>query len=58
MKLWNATNGQLLQTFNGHSGGVTSVAFSPDGSRVLSGSGDGTIKLWNATSGQLLLTFE
>jgi WD40 repeat protein len=57
IRLWDATNEQLLQTFNGHSSGVYSVAFSPDGSRILSGSADKTMKLWNATNGQLLQTF-
>jgi predicted NACHT family NTPase len=37
---------------------VDSVAFSPDGARVLSGSGDNTLKLWDAASGQLIRTFE
>jgi len=31
-----------------HSDGVTSVAFSPDGSTIVSGSGDKTIKVWDA----------
>ena len=42
----------------GHSALVTSVAFSPDGARVLSGSGDTTIKLWDAATGALIRTFE
>ncbi len=39
-----------------HDGFVTSVAFLPDGKRVLSASADKTIKLWN-TNGTLLKTF-
>jgi hypothetical protein len=37
--------------------GSSSVAFSPDGARVLAGSADTTLKLWEAASGQLLHTF-
>ena len=42
----------------GHSKGVTSVAFSPDGRSILSGSWDHTLKLWDAATGKVLRTFE
>src|SRR5512142_3058903 len=41
----------------GHSAPVHSVAYSHDGTRVLSGSGDNTMKLWDAASGREMITF-
>ena len=35
-----------------HSGAVDSVAFSPDGRRIVSGSYDGTVQVWDAATGQ------
>jgi WD40 repeat protein len=35
LKLWDMASGRLVRTFAEHSGEVTSVAFSPDGARVL-----------------------
>lgn len=45
----------LLRVFAGHTGGVNSVAFSPDGSRVLTGSEDHTARLFDTASGETLL---
>ncbi|MBT6485510.1 MAG: protein kinase [Planctomycetaceae bacterium] len=46
-------HGDLL-TFNGHPG-VSSVVFSPDGTRIVS-AGDGWVKVWDAATGQESLT--
>ena len=51
---WNA----CLQTLEGHSYAVNSVAFSPDSSRLESASHDGTVKIWDASSGKCLQTLE
>ena len=55
---WDAATGQLLSTHETNSDKVFSVAFSPDGTRALSGDVENTVKLWDAASGQLLRTFE
>ena len=58
LKLWDAADGALLKTFEGHDRFPASVAFSPDGRLIVSGSWDKTLKLWDAASGGLLKTFQ
>jgi WD40 repeat protein len=52
-RLWDATTGQQLGPSLVHQGGgVSAVAFSPDGETVLTGSLDKTARLWGAATGQ------
>lgn len=47
-----------VRRFEGHSDAVTSVAFSPDGRLILSGSQDCTARLWETASGKELRRFK
>ena len=46
IQIWNAETGNFVRTLEGHEGYVTSVAFSPDGERIVSGGLRGEIKIW------------
>jgi WD40 repeat protein len=43
VKVWDAATGQDLLSLKGHTEAVTSVAYSPDGKRIASGSQDNTV---------------
>ena len=46
-----------LFTYHGHTDWVWSVAWSPDGKRIASASGDETAQVWDATSGDHLIRY-
>ena len=63
VRLWNATAkqqglrgkiGQYLPTLTlkGHKDDISTLAFSPDGKMLLSGSNDGTIRAWDTITGR------
>ena len=50
--------GEKIRTFAGHRSLIFSAAFSPDGSKVLTGSFDhNTVEMWNAATGKQFRTF-
>src|SRR5262249_28010827 len=53
--VWDARTGALRLQLKGHAREVLSVAFSPDGTRVVTGSNDNTARVWDAKTGVPLL---
>ncbi|KAB8319994.1 hypothetical protein SD81_009475 [Tolypothrix campylonemoides VB511288] len=50
VRLWDVLTGECLVTLHGHTSGVFSVSFSPDGLSLVSGSQDETLKIWNLST--------
>ena len=65
IKLWDAATGTLVRTLEPHGSWIRSVAFSPDGARLVSGSGaelftpnrTGEMILWDVATGRELRRF-
>lgn len=50
IRVWDATTGKVVRTLTGHLDEVLSLAFSADGTFLVSGSRDCTVKLWDLRS--------
>jgi WD40 repeat protein len=64
VKLWGVGDHRLIRTFAGHIGGVSAVAFTPDGKFLVSGgdfvfgSSDSPLKLWRVADGAFIQGFK
>lgn len=54
--LLELNTGKVLRKFDGHADRVTALIFSPDGSKLASGSQDKSVRIWDIESGKLLKT--
>ncbi|UCG33729.1 MAG: hypothetical protein JSU68_03660, partial [Phycisphaerales bacterium] len=48
IRLWDAETFDQVAVLRGHESYVHSVCFSPDGTMLTSGSGDGTVCIWDS----------
>src|SRR6185503_868383 len=51
LRLWDLSNGDCLDVFQGHTGALTGVAVNESGRFAVSSSVDGTLKVWDLASG-------
>ncbi len=56
--LWSLETGRCLQQFVGHTSYVHDISITRDGTKVISGSSDKTMKVWSVESGICLCTLE
>ncbi len=49
--VWDLSNVAQQAVLSGHQGLIRALAFSPDGSQVVSGADDGMLRFWDASSG-------
>jgi len=54
----DAITGSQMDVFSGHTSEVSSLTFLPDGTSLVSGSQDNTIKLWDMQTGGVVKTFQ
>ena len=58
IRLWDTTTGKIIRKLTGHTRYVHSIAFSPDGQTIASGSLDTTIRLWDVATGKTIQQFK
>jgi WD40 repeat protein len=47
IRLWDAGSAKLLARFVGHGCWIKTLAFTPDGKKLISGGGEGSVKFWD-----------
>lgn len=52
--LWLWKIGERPQALRGHAGWISALTFDPEGTRIATGSIDGTVRLWDTVGGQSL----
>jgi WD40 repeat protein len=55
LRLWNSRTGEQLRSWTAHRGLIYSVDFSPDGSRIVTGSDDRTLGIHDVERGEQVL---
>jgi len=55
-RIWDSVSGRPVHVLGAHPADTTCAVFSPDGTQVVVGAGDGVARCWDSASGRLLGT--
>jgi WD40 repeat protein len=58
VRLWDSSNGNLLQVFMGHTDKIFTLAWKPDETQIASGGFDTTVRIWDVETGETLAVLE
>ena len=58
VRIWDLISGKEIKMFEGHNDKVNSIAFFPNGDKIVSGSKDKTVRIWELISGKEIKKFE
>jgi WD40 repeat protein len=58
VRFWETVSGKELRQFQIPTGGSQALAYSPDGTKVVSGGSDRTVNIWDAATGKDLHLFQ
>jgi WD40 repeat protein len=58
IRILDAATGNATKTLQGHKAEVTALGFTPDGTKLYSGSADKSVRLWNLEDAKLLAAAE
>jgi WD40 repeat protein len=58
IRLWDANTGERLHHLEGHTNFVEGLAFTSDGTALVSAARDGTLRFWNLVTGEELAVLE
>ena len=57
-RTWRVSDGETLQTFNGHTAAVRDLGFSWDGQTLVTGSEDATVRIWRTSDATQLHLYD
>lgn len=55
VRVWDWSNGTVVQTLEGHESAVWQVAWSPDDTLIASGDDDGLVRVWSRVDGKMMI---